>query len=239
MSDSGLRHIVLDCVPDGLRREAAEFLADCFSLSPSAAADIAAAAPIAVLSGLSAASAAAVLAEIGSFAPAGVSLRIVEEADDGDASRLQWPQSPRIFGRPLAEFSENREVACPLCGGKIRFLERNEAFGMAAAGESAQLSRAAGGRRKGISSFPERAGPSCGPASFMKPGAFAVVTGRMREPQAINLAAELMGINREEAWSRCQEPCLCVAEDVSLAEARSLKARFAGLGVKVRIAKPS
>jgi hypothetical protein len=264
MPDSGLRHIVLEAVPDAFRKEAAGFLAGCFSLSPSVAMNIAASSPIAVLSGLSAACAAAILAEIGPAVPGGVSLRIGEDGDDGGLSQLQWPRPPHVFGRKLSEFADpakSREADCPLCGGRIRLVEKGDDFRLEASGaeekngqsayaligedggrpaaETERLPYRYAGRREGDGALSKPAGAPSGLAAYMKPGAFAVVVGKTREVQAIKLAAETMGLTQEEAWDSCQELGLCVVEGVSLAEAKSLKARFSNLGVRVRIARPS
>ena len=77
-----------------------------------------------------------------------------------------------------------------------------------------------------------------GLAAFMKRGAFAVVVGRTKDPQAVKMVAEIMGISPDEARDRCLNLGLCVARDIALDEAQSLLARFKGAGAKARIVKP-
>lgn len=79
---------------------------------------------------------------------------------------------------------------------------------------------------------------SAGLAAFMKPGAFALVVGRTREPQAVKMIAEIMGVTESEARDKCLSLGLCVAKDISLDEAQNLLARFRNLGARARIVKP-
>ncbi len=79
---------------------------------------------------------------------------------------------------------------------------------------------------------------SAGLSSFMKQGVFAVVIGRTRDPQAVKMIAEIMGVDEDEAQNRSLSLGLCVARDISLDEAQNLAARFRNLGARARIVKP-
>lgn len=95
----------------------------------------------------------------------------------------------------------------------------------ARAGESAHAGRSPGKQPAGLS-------------AFMRPGVFAVVVGRTRDPQVVKIIAEVMGVSEEEARDRCLSLGLCVARDISLDEAQNLLSRFRTLGARARIAKP-
>lgn len=79
---------------------------------------------------------------------------------------------------------------------------------------------------------------SAGLAAFMKPGAFALVVGRTKDPQAVKMIADIMGVSKDEARDKCLNLGLCVARDIALDEAQNLLARFKGLGAKARIVRP-
>jgi ribosomal protein L7/L12 len=91
----------------------------------------------------------------------------------------------------------------------------------------------------GGTSHSRRARASAGLAAFMKPGVFAVVSGRSRDPQVVKMIAEIMGIPEGEARDKCLAPSLAVARDIALDEAQSLLARLRNLGAKARIVRPA
>lgn len=88
------------------------------------------------------------------------------------------------------------------------------------------------GKKKGT------AKSSAGLAAFMKPGVFAVVVGRTKEPQVVKTVADIMGTSEEEARTKCLSLGILVARDISLDEAQNLLTRFKSLGAKARIVKP-
>ncbi|MCC8191193.1 MAG: hypothetical protein LIP77_11270 [Planctomycetes bacterium] len=79
---------------------------------------------------------------------------------------------------------------------------------------------------------------AAGLSAFMKPGVFALVVGRTRDPQAVKMIAEIMGISQDEARDKCLNLGLCVARDIALDEAQNLLVRFKNLGLRARIVKP-
>ncbi|MCC8107495.1 MAG: hypothetical protein LIQ30_00295 [Planctomycetes bacterium] len=79
---------------------------------------------------------------------------------------------------------------------------------------------------------------TAGLAAFMKPGAFSLVVGRTKDPAAVKMIAEILGISESEAREKCLSLGLCVARDISLDEAQNLLARFRSLNAKARIVKP-
>lgn len=79
---------------------------------------------------------------------------------------------------------------------------------------------------------------SAGLAAFMKPGVFALVVGRTKDPQVVKMIADIMGIDKDEAEIKCLKLGLCVARGISLDEAQNLLVRFKSLGAKARIVKP-
>lgn len=101
--------------------------------------------------------------------------------------------------------------------------------------------RSGTGHGKGGTSGAKKSGgkPSAGLAAFMKPGQYALVVGRTRDPQAVKMIAEIMGISESEARDKGLNLSLCVARDISLDEAQNLLARFRNLSAKARIVKPS
>ncbi|MDR2392338.1 MAG: hypothetical protein LBE84_11760 [Planctomycetota bacterium] len=257
MSDIETRQIVLSAIQEERRHNAALFLSACFSLPICASRDIAASSPVMLLSELSTKQAEAVMIELLASAPEGVILENVRTGETSGINQLQWPQSPRIFGRDLAEFDAIRlqsTTNCPHCGGRIRVTELDRILRVEAA-DSPFMNTAAAKRNETIErlqgnngiapgdpallgSQPPNGGLS-GRFAFMKRGAFAVMLGRTKDVQVIRIVSEIMGIPENEAREKCQTPGLCVAKDISLAEAQSLLARFKNIGVKVRIAKPA
>lgn len=77
-----------------------------------------------------------------------------------------------------------------------------------------------------------------GLAAFMKPGAFAVVVGRTKDPQVVKMIADILGDDEETARTKCLNLGLCVVRGVALDEAQNLIARFRNLGARARIVKP-
>lgn len=123
MADDGLQEIILDPVDAERQPAAALFLSGCFSLPPAATRRIVAAAPIAILSGLSAPQAEGVLKELGASLPEGVNLRAANAGETADAGRLEWPNPPQIHGRDLEEFGRTPHQAvapCPSCGKMLK-----------------------------------------------------------------------------------------------------------------------
>lgn len=115
--------IILEKVPLERQPEAALFISGCFSLPPVSTRGIANSAPIVLISDMSRGQAEAVLAELLLSLPTGVELRMTNEKDSANISRLQWPRPPRIYGRDLAEFAnlpKSHDLNCPICGGAIR-----------------------------------------------------------------------------------------------------------------------
>ncbi len=128
MAEEDHYQIILGKVPEDLQPGVALFLSGCFSLPPAATKGISASGPIALLNGLTRKQAAAILKELRATLPEGVELAVSDEKDSTRISRLQWPRPPRIYGRDLAEFiprEVNTDIACPLCGGKLK-LSRGE-----------------------------------------------------------------------------------------------------------------
>lgn len=125
MTESDSYQIILDPVPEDKQPAAALFLSGCFSLPPASMRRIAASGPIAILSGLDGVQAETILAELTPALPENVTLRLSREGEDQDSSRLDWPAPPKIFGRPLEEFSlaaavTTDEAPCPACGKMLR-----------------------------------------------------------------------------------------------------------------------
>ena len=141
MSDKDSRQIILDRMEEAKQSVASLFLAGCFSLPPASTSRIAASGPIAILSDLDAAQAETILADLTPSLPAGVALHIAREGEEEEASRLDWPRPPKIFGRPIEDFRpRNRrvEVPCPSCGNMLGILHK------AGGGLSVKLVREAG-----------------------------------------------------------------------------------------------
>ncbi len=101
-----------------------------------------------------------------------------------------------------------------------------EEEGRKQSGETSNAKRSSGGKS------------SAGLAAFMKPGAYALVVSRTKEPQAVKMIAEIMGVSESEARDKCLNLGLCVVRDVALDEAQNLLARFRNLGARARIVKP-
>lgn len=123
MAENDSYQIILDPVPEDKQPAMALFLSGCFSLPPSSTRRIVASGPIAILSGLDGVQSETVLAELKSSLPEGVGLRVVREGADTEASRLEWPRPPKIFGRSLDEFTFETaasESPCPSCGKMLR-----------------------------------------------------------------------------------------------------------------------
>ncbi len=80
---------------------------------------------------------------------------------------------------------------------------------------------------------------AAGLSAFMKPGGFALVVSRTKDPQAVKMISEIMGISQDEARDKCLNLGLCVAKDIALDEAQNLLARFRNLGAKARIVRPT
>lgn len=91
----------------------------------------------------------------------------------------------------------------------------------------------------GETSHSRRMRPAAGLAAFMKPGAFSIVVARTRDPQAVKMIAEIMGISEPEARDKCLALSLTPARAISLDEAQSLLARLQNLGARARIVKPA
>ncbi len=77
-----------------------------------------------------------------------------------------------------------------------------------------------------------------GLAAYMKPGVFAVILSRSKDPLVVQKVAETMGITEAEAREKCLQLSLCVAQDISLDDAKTLAGTLKSLGGRVRIAKP-
>lgn len=77
-----------------------------------------------------------------------------------------------------------------------------------------------------------------GLAAYMKPGVFAVILSRSKDPFVVQKVAETMGISEAEAREKCLQLSLCVARDISLDDAKTLGGTLKSLGGRVRIAKP-
>lgn len=80
---------------------------------------------------------------------------------------------------------------------------------------------------------------TAGLAAFMKPGVFAVVVGRTKDPQAVKMVSEIMGVSEDEARDKCMSLGLCVVKGVALDEAQKLLARFHNLRARARIVRPA
>lgn len=91
----------------------------------------------------------------------------------------------------------------------------------------------------GETSHSRRFRSSAGLAAFMKPGVFAVVVARSRDPQVVKMIAEIMGLPEAEARDKCLSLSLPIARGVSLDEAQSLLARLTNLGARARIVRPA
>ncbi len=292
--------IILDPAAEDKQQAVALFLSGCFSLPPASTKRIAASGPIAILSNLDGVQAETILAELSSSIPEGGSLRIVQEEDAADVSRLEWPRPPQIFGRPLSDFSliiEETEAPCPSCGKMLKV--KTEKDGRLViklvhpAGNTVMIpnpNSEEGDKDPLFSGFKPLATDSCtfasmrqlqagdtgfwsgsrsamlpssyetpsepvkeqkktaetatsarsagGLAAYMKPGVFAVVLARTKDPQVVKKVGEVMGISEDEARQRCLSPSLAVARDISLDEAQTLLARLKMLGGRARIVKP-
>lgn len=129
--------LVLEKVPEEKQLETALFLSGCFSLQPSRTKKIAAAGPIAILSGLQKRQAEAILAELKAGLPAGVAIDIALEVGNANISGLQWPRPPRVYGSRLEDYlhaGEAHDIRCPHCGGSIRVTQEANGFGAAPVG---------------------------------------------------------------------------------------------------------
>ena len=252
-----MRQIVISAILEERRQDAASFLSACFSLPICTTRDIAASSPITLLSDLSAKQAEAIMAELAASVPEGVVLENVGTGEISGINQLQWPRSPRVFGRDVAEFDAVRlqsATSCPHCGGRLRITGVGNFLRVEAAADSspnaaapirndtAARSREKNGFAPDTPPLSERRTPNGGLSgrfAFMNRGAFAVMLGRTRDAQAIRKVSDIMGISESEAREKCRAPGLCVAKDISLAEAQSLFASFKNIGVRVRIAKPA
>lgn len=123
MADDELFQIILEPVEEEKQQTTALFLSGCFSLPPASTLRIASSGPIAILSDLSEDQSAAIMAELTPSLPEGVALRVSRESEAGEVSRLEWPRQPKIYGRPLADFSRAPDhgiTPCPSCGKLLR-----------------------------------------------------------------------------------------------------------------------
>ncbi len=148
MADKESYQIILEKVPYERQPEAALFLSGCFSLPPGSTRGIVASGPIILLSDLAKTQGEAVLEELASSLPEGMTLRLADEKDSAKVSRLQWPRQPRIYGRELSEFEnrqESHDMSCPLCGGLLRITR--DASGMKAAPAGVGEQKTGGSRR--------------------------------------------------------------------------------------------
>lgn len=290
--------IILEPVPEGKQSAAALFLSGCFSLPPVSTRRIAASGPIAILSGLDGIQAETIMAEIVPALPEGISLKTAREGEALDISRLDWPNPPKIFGRPLDDFALRisvDEAPCPACGKMLRIQQSSDgdlsvklvresgktvmipnpasvdgdkdplfsgfkplAADSAAFASVRQLQAGDtgfwGDTRGAVfpahydeeppdkpkaakdSSLPGKS--AVGLVAYMKPGVFAVILGRTKDPMVVKKVAEILGIGEDEAREKCLSLGTCIARDISLDEAQNLMARFKILGARVRIAKP-
>ncbi len=149
-------------------------------------------------------------------------------------------QDPLFSGlKPLASASGNFASLRSLQAGDTGFwldhghgqpepheMARGEAEGRKNAGETTNAKRSSAAKG------------SVGLAAFMKPGAYALVVSRTRDPQAVKMISEIMGMSEADARDKCMNLGLCVVRDVALDEAQNLLARFRNLGARARIVKP-
>lgn len=122
MAENEHYQVILEKVAEERQPETALFLSGCFSLPPPATRGIAAAGPIALVSGMTKPQGESVMNELSTSLPKGVVLRLASENESAKVSRLQWPRPPRIYGRDLGDFAddiENVETVCPHCGGAL------------------------------------------------------------------------------------------------------------------------
>ncbi|MDR3211815.1 MAG: hypothetical protein LBU79_07860 [Planctomycetota bacterium] len=115
--------IILDSVEEEKQPATALFLSGCFSLPPTSTKRIAASGPIAILSGLDGVQVEAILSELNPSLPEGVGLRVADDNEAGDVSRLEWPRPPKIFGCSLEEFAKPLEesvTTCPVCRSRLK-----------------------------------------------------------------------------------------------------------------------
>ena len=68
-------------------------------------------------------------------------------------------------------------------------------------------------------------------------GVCSVFMGKSNNAKVHQLVAELHGISVPEATRYCQKPIVALAKEVSSADARDIRQRFAALNVNVRITK--
>lgn len=247
-------HIVAEAVAADRMADATRFLAECFSLPPASARSIAAGAPIVLLAGLSTALAAPVLRELQANAPEGVAFRVADGDTQDDLPQLQWPKPPRLYGRTPAELARRDSVrdekhiqappavqpVAPLWTGIRPVAEAraptSEHFVVPAtlpgmSSDDAPVSQAEAKRTSC------RIAPSL--SQFMRHGSFSVIIGRTKDPHAVKMVADIMGLEEEAARRQCMRLGLCVARNISLDEARTLTERFHHLGLKARIAHPN
>ncbi|MDR0362155.1 MAG: hypothetical protein LBJ46_05655 [Planctomycetota bacterium] len=77
-----------------------------------------------------------------------------------------------------------------------------------------------------------------GLVAFMKQGLYSVVLSRTRDPQAVKMLSDIVGLDESEVRDLAGSRSLCVARNIALDEAQTLLARFRSLGANARIVKP-
>lgn len=138
-------------------QKTAPILVRLFAIDGRLAAQIASAAPIVLVSGLSAGQAEGVRAALGELAAAGVEIK-VQSGDLGTLPQVGWPGVPKIAGRPATEHvappaatagragpGAGPMIRCPACGATFRLAP--DGAPQAAAPAAAAPAPAAGARR--------------------------------------------------------------------------------------------
>ena len=171
--------------------------------------------------------------------------RTEEEDVSGETRRLErnaYDKDPLFSGiKPLAKEASTLSSIRALDAGDTGFWGESAASGFSRQQQPPAAQSTVLDKKAAASSFAaKKNGPreARGLAAFMKPGAFAVVIARTREPLAVKTVAEIMGVSEDEARDKCLSLGLCVVKDVALDEAQTLLARFANFGVRARIVKP-
>lgn len=116
--------VILRACAASAQAEVASFLGKAFSLKEATCTTIVSSAPIALLTGLNADEAAAMLLVLHGLRLNGVTVEISSNPAE-DLPKIDWPRQPSVFKRDIAEYARDfrMPLACPSCGLEHPLLE--------------------------------------------------------------------------------------------------------------------